>query len=43
MVPAVGLEPTLPLGNQILSLTRLPLRHAGIKQDNTLAEPIFGG
>ena len=28
-VPAVGLEPTRPLGQQILSLPRLPFRHAG--------------
>ena len=30
IVPAVGLEPTRPLGQQILSLPRLPFRHAGI-------------
>ena len=29
IVPAVGLEPTRPLGQQILSLPRLPFRHAG--------------
>lgn len=28
-LPAVGLEPTRPLGQQILSLPRLPFRHAG--------------
>jgi len=31
IVPAVGLEPTRPLGQQILSLPRLPFRHAGIQ------------
>ena len=30
LVPAVGLEPTRPLGQQILSLPRLPFRHAGM-------------
>ena len=29
MVPAVGIEPTLPHRKQILSLSRLPFRHAG--------------
>ena len=29
MVPAEGLEPPLPYGKQILSLSRLPFRHAG--------------
>ncbi len=29
MVPVVGLEPTRPCGQQILSLSRLPFRHTG--------------
>ena len=29
VVPAEGLEPPLPCENQILSLARLPFRHAG--------------
>ena len=30
MVPAEGLEPPHPSGQQILSLSRLPFRHAGM-------------
>ena len=30
MVPVVGLEPTRPRGQQILSLHRLPFRHTGM-------------
>jgi hypothetical protein len=30
LVPAEGLEPPLPFENQILSLARLPFRHAGL-------------
>lgn len=29
MVPAAGLEPARPYGQQILSLQRIPFRHAG--------------
>ena len=29
MVPVEGLEPPLPCGKQILSLSRLPFRHTG--------------
>ncbi len=29
-MPVVGLEPTRPCGQQILSLSRLPFRHTGI-------------
>ena len=39
MVPKVGFEPTLPCGNQILSLARLPvspLRHILNEQIFTL-------
>ena len=32
MVPVVGLEPTRPLGQQILSLHRLPFRHTGMSK-----------
>ncbi len=30
MVPVEGLEPPRPIGQQILSLQRLPFRHTGI-------------
>ena len=33
ILPAVGLEPTRPLGQQILSLPRLPFRHAGLNYE----------
>ena len=33
ILPAVGLEPTRPLGQQNLSLPRLPFRHAGMRYE----------
>jgi hypothetical protein len=32
MVPGEGVEPSHPLGRQILSLLRLPFRHPGKKR-----------
>lgn len=31
MVPGVGIEPTLPCGNEILSLARLPVSPPGLE------------
>jgi hypothetical protein len=35
-VPEVGLEPTLPEGNRILSPARLPFRHSGMRKRTTI-------
>ena len=37
-VPAVGLEPTRSCLQQILSLPRLPFRHAGLTKDSIRTE-----
>ena len=37
-VPAVGLEPTRSCLQQILSLPRLPFRHAGLIKDSIRTE-----
>ena len=36
LVPEVGLEPTLPEGNRILSPARLPFRHSGMRKRTTI-------
>ena len=36
-VPAVGFEPTSPVGQQFLRLPRIPFRHAGLRIRGTHA------